>query len=662
MANPTLINTPFAQNGDKSIIQETAGSEPNSATWEFGFPVITSEPISSGGLPPKRVDFNGALNTITANIVHQSKGLMYEFDAAYAAKIGGYPLNARLVLTTGEIVRSTVAANTNDPNTNMTGWVLVNNMIEAQSVSDMSAIENPTDGMRVFVKSHYEGYELGSGTYQFEQLSTKTPNGGAWIAGQGGVWVLISENFIENFGVTPDNEDQSAKIQAAIDFYLDNGISEFSFERSNSYIISNSIKFKQRKISDGGDYADPKNKTLFNFNGARLVVNANNIKAIVISRDSVRINNLSINATGTTGVIGVYNGLDVENSDNTLRRSSMRMYLDNPSFDNLDVAMKFEPAEERLGNHWGSFYHTVMNPTAIHTNIMYEFRQSKGIGVSSNTRNTFIASKHVGGACTVFGEALESSKFIGVECELITKADSRLPNGEAVALYLPYGTPSDYQPNKHNVFLGFDVEVCTNYINIDAPETEFDGYLQGATNPNELAYIFNNTYGNVEQKYGGLRIVQHNSAARFGMLRQNDDGSTSSLFLENDGATNYKLSCDGRINIQNLLTNSVRSTTNSLEITSNVDSTEALIIRWHSEYGSYLANSSGSVKHVGNFIPIFSNSYSIGSASNRYTKLFTTEISATGLKIYSNNLDAIAGGLVVGDVYRTSTGQLMVVY
>lgn len=123
MTNPTLISTPFAQNGDKSVIQETTGSEPNSATWEAGFPLITSEPISTGGLPPKRVDFNGALNAITDNIVHQSKGVMYEFDAAYAAKIGGYPLNARLVLTTGEIVRNTLESNINDPNIDMTGWV-----------------------------------------------------------------------------------------------------------------------------------------------------------------------------------------------------------------------------------------------------------------------------------------------------------------------------------------------------------------------------------------------------------------------------------------------------------------------------------------------------------------------------------------------------------
>lgn len=122
MPKPTLISTPFATAGDKNTIQESVPLEPNNPTWEEGFPEITSTPVSEGGLPPKRLDFNGVLNAVTDNIVHQTKGLSYEFDAAYAAKIGGYPLHAELVLTNGDKVKSTVANNTTDPNVDMTGW------------------------------------------------------------------------------------------------------------------------------------------------------------------------------------------------------------------------------------------------------------------------------------------------------------------------------------------------------------------------------------------------------------------------------------------------------------------------------------------------------------------------------------------------------------
>ena len=37
--------------------------------------------------------------------------------------VGSYLKNARVMLTNGDIVKSTVDGNTNDPNVDMTGWV-----------------------------------------------------------------------------------------------------------------------------------------------------------------------------------------------------------------------------------------------------------------------------------------------------------------------------------------------------------------------------------------------------------------------------------------------------------------------------------------------------------------------------------------------------------
>lgn len=123
MTNPTLITTPFAENGDKNDIPEVTGVEPQNATLEKGFPEITQTPISAGGIPPERKDFNGILNLYGQHIVHLNKGLPYEFDAAFATAIGGYPLHARIMLSNGDIVQNTIANNTNNPNSNMTGWV-----------------------------------------------------------------------------------------------------------------------------------------------------------------------------------------------------------------------------------------------------------------------------------------------------------------------------------------------------------------------------------------------------------------------------------------------------------------------------------------------------------------------------------------------------------
>lgn len=123
MTNPTLITTPFAENGDKNTIPESVGAEPQNATMQAGFPPITQQKISEGGIPPERNDFNGAFNLVTQHLVHLNKGLPYEFDQAFANKIGGYPLNSRIMLSNGEIVRNIVANNINNPNINMDGWI-----------------------------------------------------------------------------------------------------------------------------------------------------------------------------------------------------------------------------------------------------------------------------------------------------------------------------------------------------------------------------------------------------------------------------------------------------------------------------------------------------------------------------------------------------------
>lgn len=122
MTNPQLITTPFAENGTKNTIPESGSSEPQLATMQAGFPEITQRPINEGGIPPDRADFNGILNMYGQHIVHLNKGLPYEFDQDFADKIGGYPLNARIMLSSGEVVQNTQEGNINNPNISMGGW------------------------------------------------------------------------------------------------------------------------------------------------------------------------------------------------------------------------------------------------------------------------------------------------------------------------------------------------------------------------------------------------------------------------------------------------------------------------------------------------------------------------------------------------------------
>lgn len=126
--NPVLIPQPFAANGSKNNIQNTrqAGQDPEDATWSDGFPNVTMQPIESGGLPPKGMDFNGILNALSATIVHMQKGNLFYFDKAYCDAFGGYQKGAILLADDGTKVFISVAdKNTNNPNQNPQSWEVI---------------------------------------------------------------------------------------------------------------------------------------------------------------------------------------------------------------------------------------------------------------------------------------------------------------------------------------------------------------------------------------------------------------------------------------------------------------------------------------------------------------------------------------------------------
>ena len=125
MPNPDLIPEPFAQSGDKNPIPlERAIADPvYRASWKAGFPPDTRLPKDVGGEAPDGLDFNGVLNIISQAVVFLQKGNAYQFDASMAP----YPIGA-LVRSNDNLTtyQSTVVSNSNNPNSNMTGWRIYN--------------------------------------------------------------------------------------------------------------------------------------------------------------------------------------------------------------------------------------------------------------------------------------------------------------------------------------------------------------------------------------------------------------------------------------------------------------------------------------------------------------------------------------------------------
>lgn len=87
---PTRIQIPFADAGTKNVIPDTNStpSASQAASWTDGFPAQCSLPLSAGGIPPARADFNGILNTMTQSERFTQEGGVWEWDASvdYAAK------------------------------------------------------------------------------------------------------------------------------------------------------------------------------------------------------------------------------------------------------------------------------------------------------------------------------------------------------------------------------------------------------------------------------------------------------------------------------------------------------------------------------------------------------------------------------------------------
>ncbi|QVG64286.1 tail spike protein [Acinetobacter phage Bestia] len=83
-------------------------------------------------------EIDSQIQPLVNSIVVHRQGLTPTFDQAYAASIGGYPLNSRLMLDNGDIVQSTIANNINNPNNNMTGWSKTK--VTSENVSDSRGI------------------------------------------------------------------------------------------------------------------------------------------------------------------------------------------------------------------------------------------------------------------------------------------------------------------------------------------------------------------------------------------------------------------------------------------------------------------------------------------------------------------------------------------
>lgn len=131
---PSRITKAFGVNGLKNTIpvdSSTTTDNTGVATFDKGFPPITMQPLSAGGIPPSGKDTNGVLYLTTLQQQWQNAGMTYPFSQDFSDAVSGYPKGAIVPSSvyTGQWLNLNEANGTSpeSPTGANTGWVPINN-------------------------------------------------------------------------------------------------------------------------------------------------------------------------------------------------------------------------------------------------------------------------------------------------------------------------------------------------------------------------------------------------------------------------------------------------------------------------------------------------------------------------------------------------------
>lgn len=131
---PSRITKAFGVNGLKNTIPVDSSSTTDNngvATFDKGFPEVTMQPLSAGGIPPSGKDMNGVLYSTTIQQQWQNAGMTYPFSQSFSDAVSGYPKGAIVPSSvyTGQWLNLNEANGTSPESSTgaSTGWVPINN-------------------------------------------------------------------------------------------------------------------------------------------------------------------------------------------------------------------------------------------------------------------------------------------------------------------------------------------------------------------------------------------------------------------------------------------------------------------------------------------------------------------------------------------------------
>ena len=234
-----LANNAAAQVNDK-VSYEDFNNKPHNAM--LGRDAASAHPTSSildaSGETQQQVNYNGG--------------------SKWHSRVGGYQGNERVVLANGDIVKSTITGNVNDPNVNMTGWRLDDNTVE--SIADLMTIQNPKDGQVVFLESYNAGQGAGGDDFKYNSNRSSENDGISIFNGWERLWSVDYVTFYHAGAVGDYVTDDEVAIERAQQYARDNGKQIFiagNFAkskpfvmRSSDYVTGSRLASRIKKISN----------------------------------------------------------------------------------------------------------------------------------------------------------------------------------------------------------------------------------------------------------------------------------------------------------------------------------------------------------------------------------------------------------------------------
>ncbi len=555
----------------------------------------------------------------------------YNGGSKWHSRVGGYFENERVVLTNGDIVKSTIDGNTNDPNSDMTDWVMVSSNIEVNSITDLLAIPNPTDGSRVFVKSYHIGYDGGGGCFVFIVGSTKD-DGGRFFKKSHGAWHRVDDGTLANidwYGAIPESGFDSTiaiekaglsnpnrqvnvpagkyeitrELSASLKCSYVGEIGSSIYELASEFILKGSAPFTLLKLGSkvqfesmcisGSEYGETPIHNLAEYWDSygsvplrqcriRRFSDLGTISTTYIDFYDVFIsecddtfyisqipNGESATVIGFHSVRFTYskNGVQTKERPSSSMIPAIGVYFDNCGFENLDN------------------YGVSGNLLAVKV---------------SNSWFENVRGKYNVATSTVIQESNNAEYFTGPSIGLNKSICSNI---DGIYSYLPRLEIVDY--------LTAPRIQSTNPVVIEKGIKFEDQYISGNGSNINLAGR------SIRQPFtsdGGT------CSAEVEFIRTNQGGSSefqgSAISFKTGRLTGYD--------------------------------PDPMREQWR-------------IDGYGHFLPMVAT-LNIGSTTNKVSKVFTATANISNLGTYTDNTAAKNGGLTTGDLYKTSSGQLMVVY